>query len=219
MRVCVAMLTMNEAGAAEEVIADVRRTVPEAEIVVVDSSDDATPRIAEAMGARVLRQYPSRGYNAAMALLLREARGDIVVTLDCDTTYPVCRIPDLIRAIAEEGYDVADGSRLPPRPKAMPLANYLGNVLLARIASAIYGRRIPDLHSGMRAYRKSMLDRVRLDVRGDALAVDLLLVPLRMGARIKHLPIDYRPRVGRSKMRPLPTILWTLRRIAATRFA
>src|SRR5580698_7624413 len=93
--ISVAMITMNEERAVGQVIADIRSAVGdrEYEIVLVDSSSDKTPEIAEQLGARVIRQFPPQGYGRAMARVLRECRGDVTVTLDCDGTYPATEIP------------------------------------------------------------------------------------------------------------------------------
>jgi glycosyltransferase involved in cell wall biosynthesis len=216
--VTVAMITMNEAGAVREVIQDIRRIVPAAEILIVDSSEDETPTIAATLGARVIRQFPPKGYGPAMDLALRSAAGAVVVTMDCDGTYPADRVPELARLVVEDGYDLVDGSRLGHKPAAMPWLNYLANYGFALFASVLFKRRITDLHSGMRAYRKSMLDRWRYRVDGAALPVELLLRPIKSGAKVTTVFIDYRHRIGVSTMRPLAGAWWTLKRILDVRF-
>ena len=215
----VAMITMNEEGAIGKVIADIRRFVPDAEILVVDSSKDRTAEIAAEMGARVIKQFPPIGYGPAMDLALRSGKGKVVVTLDCDDTYPAEDIPRLAGLVLDEGYDVVDGSRLKGKPQAMPWINYLANWGFALIASLLFFRRVTDLHSGMRAYRKSVIDELKYQPKGAALPVELLLRPLKMGKKLKVVFIDYRERVGVSTMRPLQSAWWTLRRILAVRFA
>jgi glycosyltransferase involved in cell wall biosynthesis len=213
----VAMISRNEEGAIAKVMADIRRATPEAEILLVDSSVDKTAEIADSLGARVIRQIPPRGYNAAMDLALRSASGRVVVTMDCDDTYPADRIPEMARLVLDEGYDLVDASRLQGRPASMPLINYLANYGFALGASAVFGQRLTDLHSGMRAYRKSMIDDLKFDIAGTALPVELLLLPIQRGYRYKVIFIDYRERVGQSKMRPLYSAWWTLRRIVSVR--
>lgn len=212
MRLTVSMITMNEEGAIGKVVEDIRRVVPEAEILVVDSSRDKTPEIAEALGCRVLRQFPPKGYGPAMDRALREASGDIVITLDCDDTYPVDAIPDLVQGI-EDGFDLVDGSRLHSRPKAMPLANYVANRVFALTARLAHGIRTTDLHSGMRAYRKTMLDQLAWDPAGPALPVDLLLLPYRNGFRVKEIGIAYRERIGATTLHRFTSTWWTFKRI------
>ena len=218
-RITVAMITMNEAEAVAKVIGDIRRAVPGAEILVVDSSRDATPEIARSLGARVLRQFPPKGYGPAMDMALRSSSGEVVVTLDCDDTYPVELIEGMAAMVLEEGCDLVDGSRLARKPAAMPWLNFLANWGFALIASALFLRRIDDLHSGMRAYRKTLIESLRYDMKGAALPVELLLRPLKEGRRIKVIHIPYRPRIGESTMRPLETAWWTLKRIWRSRFA
>src|SRR5690349_1904342 len=67
----VTMITMNEEKAIAKVIGDIRQHVPQAEILVVDSSKDRTAEIAEGLGARVIKQFPPKGYGPAMDLALR----------------------------------------------------------------------------------------------------------------------------------------------------
>ena len=215
----VAMITRNEEKAIGKVIGDIRRTVPEAEILVVDSSSDRTAEIAEELGARVIKQFPPRGYGPAMDTALRSGGGKVVVTLDCDDTYPAEQIPTLARMVLEEGYDVVDGSRLARKPKAMPWLNYFANFGFALFASVLFLRRVTDLHSGMRAYRKELIDQMQYRATGAALPVELLLRPLKLGKRLKVVFIDYKERIGQTTMRPFQSAWWTLRRILAVRFS
>ena len=218
-RIAVVMITRNEQGAVGKVIGDIRRAAPDAEIVIVDSSSDGTPTIAESMGARVIRQFPARGYGPAMDRALHAAEREVIVTLDCDDTYPAEFIEPMARMILEDGFDLIDGSRLAGKPAAMPWINYLANWGFALLASLIFLHRVRDLHSGMRAYRKSLLDNLSYTVNGAALPVELLLRPIRCGYKVKVVAIPYRERIGESSMRPWQSAWWTLRRICVSRFA
>jgi glycosyltransferase involved in cell wall biosynthesis len=215
----VAMITRNEEKAIGKVIADIRRVVPDADVLIVDSSTDRTAEIAAQLGARVIKQFPAQGYGPAMDTALRSGLGRVVVTLDCDDTYPAERIPELARLVLDEGYDVVDGSRLKSKPPAMPWLNYLANWGFALMASVLFANRLTDLHSGMRAYRKSLIDGLQYQPRGAALPVELLLRPLKMGKRLKVVFIEYRERIGQTTMRPLESAWWTLRRIVNVRFS
>src|SRR5208282_3043727 len=208
-----------EERAVGKVIGDIRRAAPEAAIVIVDSSSDSTPTIAESMGARVIRQVPARGYGPAMDRALHAADREVIVTLDCDDAYPVNFIEPMARMIVEDGYDLVDGSRLAGKPEAMPWINYLANWFFALIASAVFFRRVRDLHSGMRAYRKGLIDNLHYDALGAALPVELLLRSIRHGYKVKVISIPYRERIGQSTMRPLSSAWWTMRRILISRFA
>lgn len=218
-RITVAMITRNEEKAVAKVVGDIQRVLPEAEIVIVDSSSDRTAEVAAALGARVVKQFPPRGYGPAMDQALRSSAREVIVTLDCDDTYPVEFIEPIARMVLEEGYDLVDGSRLAGKPAAMPWINYFANWGFAMLASLVFFQRIRDLHSGMRAYRRSLIERLHYDMNGAALPVELLLRPVREGYKVKVITIPYRPRIGESTMRPLQSALWTLKRICRARFA
>lgn len=190
-RVTVAMISMNEEGSVATVIHNIQQALPGAEIVLVDSSQDKTPFIAATLGVNVIRQFPPRGYGWAMITALRESSGEIVITMDCDDTYPADKIPDFAALMFEKNYDVIDASRLRRKPKAMPWLNYLANVFFASIASLLFGRKLTDLHSGMRAYRKSMLDALTFRAEGAALPVELLLKPIVCGYQVHVEFIDH----------------------------
>lgn len=216
--ITILMITMNEAGAVERVIRDIRSAVPEAEILIVDSSKDDTPKIAGSLGARVVRQFPPQGYGKAMDLGFRSAAGDVIVTLDCDNTYPAAQIPMVLAFMNERGADMVDCSRLRCKPAAMPWFNYFANRFFAIVASLLFFRLFTDLHSGMRAYKKSMLENISYQPAGAALPVELLLKPVKMGYKVENYFIDYYPRIGESTMQPLQSAWMTLKRILRVRF-
>jgi glycosyltransferase involved in cell wall biosynthesis len=212
MKVTVSMITLNEERAVAKVIGDIRRVVPDAEIFLVDSSKDRTAEIAAELGARVLKQFPPKGYGPAMDRAVRDASGDVVVTLDCDDTYPVEEIPHLV-ALIEQGADIANTTRVARRPKAMPFANFIANRVFALTARLLHGLKTTDVHSGMRAYRKSMIDAVQWDPNGPALPVDMIVIPHRMGYKVVDVPIDYRERIGTTTLQRWNSTKWTFKRL------
>ena len=154
-----------------------------------------------------------------MELALRSASGQVVVTLDCDDTYPTEDIPRLARLRDGGGLRPrSNGSRLGHKPQAMPWFNYLANAGFALLASLLFGRWLTDLHSGMRAYRKSLIDQLRFDPHGAALPVELLLRPVRMKKRVKLAFIDYRLRIGARDDAAAGKRWWTVVRIFRSRF-
>jgi glycosyltransferase involved in cell wall biosynthesis len=217
--ISIVMITMDEEKAVGKVIGDIQAVLPGAEIVIVDSSRDATPEIAAALAATVIRQFPPQGYGRAMDLALRSYTRPVAVTMDCDDTYPVDFIEPMARMVLDEGYDLVDGSRLKRKPPAMPWINYLANWGFALIASALFARRLTDLHSGMRAYRRGLIADLGCDPIGPALPVDLILRTVRRGYKVKSIFIPYRERIGRSTMRPFQSACWTAKRIFGSRFS
>lgn len=218
MKLTVSMITMNEEGAIAKVVGDIRRVAPGAEILVVDSSKDRTAEIAQSLGCRVVKQFPPQGYGPAMDRAVREAAGDVVITLDCDDTYPVEAIPEMTKLV-DEGYDLVNTTRTWRRPKAMPFANFLANRLFALGARVLHGLKTTDVHSGMRAYRKTMIEAVQWDPRGPALPVDMYVIPYRRGFKVTEIPIDYRERIGTTTLHRFSSTLWTFKRLWRARKA
>src|SRR5277367_386840 len=213
--ISVAMITMNEEKAVARVIEDIRDALHgrEYEIVVVDSSRDATPTIAAGQGARVIRQFPPQGYGRAMGRVLRESHGDVVVTLDCDGTYPASEIPRLADMVLSGQCDLVNASRLERRPEAMPLANYFANRLFAIAGWLLVGVKSTDLHSGMRAYSRRVIQEVEFDPNGPALPVDLMLKPVLEGFHLREVFIPYGQRIGDTTLERWSSTVWTFRRI------
>lgn len=212
MKLTVSMITMNEEGAVAKVIQDIRRVAPDAEVLLVDSSSDRTAEIAQELGCRVIKQFPPQGYGPAMDRAVREAAGDVVITLDCDDTYPVETIPEMMRLI-EQGVDLVNTTRVWRRPKAMPFANFIANRAFALGARILHGLKTTDVHSGMRAYRKSMIDNVQWIAQGAALPVDMYVIPHRLGYRTVEIPIDYRERIGNTTLHRFSSTVWTFKRL------
>ena len=197
----VVMGTYNEEEAVGTVLDDIERVTDGcAEVVCVDGSDDRTPEIAEEHGARVIRQEP-QGYGVAVHAALEAASRDVVVTTDCDDTYPMAALPAFLEAV-NEGYDVVSGDRLYHGAGAMPAFNRFGNHAFAVVASALLGERVHDTTTGMRAYRREVIDEVEW-TENTGLSAELLMRPLARGYDVRELPIEYAERAGETKLDPL----------------
>lgn len=216
--ISVVMITLNEENSVAKVINDIKKIDNRIEINIVDSSTDKTGKIAESLGANVIYQLPPVGYGPAMHRALNSATREIIITLDCDDTYPVNQIDYFSKLIAEKNYQVVDGNRLANKPNNMPLINYIANYFFALIASFLFFVRLKDLHSGMRAYSKSIIKNLPYEIKGVSLPVELILWPLRLGYRVKFVDIDYKERIGQSKLEPLKAAWWTVVRILRARF-
>ncbi len=210
--VSIVTITLNEEAAVAKVVSDVRKVLGDSEIIIVDSSTDRTAEIAKSLGCKVIKQIPPRGYGNAYHEGFRIATGDIIITLDCDDTYPVESIPVFVKKI-QEGFDVVSGSRLQKRPAQMPFANYLANYVFAWSAFWVCGVKTTDVHTGMRAYRKEVLQSFPYEPDSMALAVELYLGPARSGYRCTEIFIDYTERIGVSKLQPIAGTIGTFKRI------
>ena len=197
----VVMGTYNEEAAIGTVLADIERvTDGQAEIVCVDGSDDRTPEIAREHGATVIEQEP-QGYGVAVREALLSASRDVVVTTDCDDTYPMEALPRFLDLI-EEGYDVVSGDRLYHGAGTMPAFNRFGNHAFALVASVLVGERVHDTTTGMRAYRRELLREIRF-TQNTGLSAELLIRPVMRGYEVREEPIQYAERLGETKLDPI----------------
>jgi glycosyltransferase involved in cell wall biosynthesis len=209
--VSVVMGSYNERAAIQHVIEDIEEvTTGRAEIVVVDSSSDGTADVARELGARVIEQ-PPRGYGRAVRRALLEADREVIVTTDCDDTYPMERIPEFLDAI-NEGADVVSGDRISRGAETMPRFNRFGNLAFAAIGSLCCGRRLRDTTTGMRAYRRSVIESIGW-TENTGLSAELLLRPVLRGYDVREMPIDYRERRGETTLDPIrggAAIAWSI---------
>jgi glycosyltransferase involved in cell wall biosynthesis len=205
--VSVIMPCLNEAATVGVCVRKARAAMERAgldgEVVVADNgSDDGSPALARAAGARVVTA-PVRGYGAAYLAGLEAARGSYLVLGDADDTYDFGAVPEFVRAL-QAGNDVVLGSRFRGRilPGAMPwLHRYVGNPVLSGILSLFFGRRVSDAHCGLRAMTRAASERMRLRSSGMEFASEMVAVALRRGLTVAEIPITYYPRGGESKLR------------------
>jgi len=177
----------------------------EGEIIVVDdgSEDNTADIVREYQGVRLIRHDLRRGYGAAIKTGIRHARGEIILVIDADGTYPHHHIPALISGIVEEDYDMVVGARV-SGDVHIPMLRRPAKWLLRRLAEYLSGTRIPDLNSGMRAMRRAVMeDFFHILPEGFSFTTTITLAMLTNGYRIKYMPVDYYKRGGRSKIRPI----------------
>ncbi len=197
----VVMGTYNEEEAIGTVLDDIERvTDGRAEVVCVDGSSDRTPEIARERGATVIEQEP-QGYGVAVREAVLTPDRPVVVTTDCDDTYPMDRLPDFLEAV-NDGADVVSGDRLYHGAKSMPAFNRFGNKAFAALASLLMGERVHDTTTGMRAYRREVVQDVGW-TENTGLSAELLIRPLMRGYDVREEPIEYAERLGETKLDPI----------------
>ncbi len=209
--VSVVVPCFNEVGAIRTTVGELRRALssigPYELIVVDDGSDDGSSAILDELAdadeepaLRLIRHDSNLGYGAAVKSGIRRARGDLIVITDADGTYPAGRIPDLLAAAREA--DMVVGERV-GEPVRSPLGRRSARALLAGYTSWLVGRRIPDPNSGLRVFRRDAAERcLKVLPDGFSLTTTLTVAFIRSGYAVRFMPVAYRPRVGRSKVRP-----------------
>jgi len=196
----VVMGTYNEEDAIGTVLTDIDEvTDGRAEVVCVDGSSDRTAEIAREHGATVIEQEP-QGYGVAVREAVLAPEQPVVVTTDCDDTYPMDQLPAFLEEI-NDGADVVSGDRLYYGADEMPEMNKLGNELFALLATVVMGKRVHDTTTGMRAYRREVVQKIAW-TENTGLSAELLMRPLMRGYDVRERPIEYDERKGETKLDP-----------------
>ncbi len=171
------------------------------EVVVADNgSDDGSAGLAEAAGARVIHE-PRRGYGSAYLAGFAAARGEYIVMLDADLTYPFEVIPKFVGEL-DGGAELVMGDRMDNiQPGAMPwLHKYIGNPILSGVLNLFFNTGVRDAHCGMRGLRKDILPRLDLRTPGMEFASEMVIRASKERMDIREFPISYHPRGGESKL-------------------
>jgi polyisoprenyl-phosphate glycosyltransferase len=172
-------------------------------LCVDDGSTDGTREVLQGLeGIRAILLPRNQGSGTARRIGTQHARGAVVVWTDADMTYPNERIPELVAQL-EEGWDQVVGAR---RTEAgtYKLARVPAKWAIRKLACYLTNTDIPDLNSGLRAFKRSVAEPyLRLLPPGFSCVTTITLAFLSNGHQVKYLPVDYAPRAGRSKFHPL----------------
>ena len=212
--VTVVIPAFNEAAHVADQILDVDRVMQASgwtyEIIVVDDgSTDGTAEAANATGvARVVRRTENRGYGATLKLGVRLSRHEWILITDADGTYPVESIPALLAEAPANSMVV--GSRT-GEAVHVPLVRRPAKWFLNRLASYLAGRHLPDINSGLRLMRKSLINRYEhLLPDGFSFTTTITLSAACNAHPMTYVPINYHARLGESKIRPRHAYDFTL---------
>ncbi|MHB8405988.1 MAG: glycosyltransferase family 2 protein [Gammaproteobacteria bacterium] len=192
----------NEAAALPELLTDLHKLYPQAELLLVDDgSTDDTADVAARHGARVVRHPYSLGNGAAIKSGARAATGNVLVFMDGDGQHNANDIPALLAKL-QTGYDMVVGARTSHSQAS--LGRNFANRIYNRLASWIVGHRIPDLTSGFRAVGAARFrEFLYLLPNGFSYPTTITMAFFRAGYGVAYVPITAGKRLGKSHIRPL----------------
>lgn len=197
MKVSVVIPTLNEEDSIGQTLDRIPR-MEDMEVLIVDGlSTDRTREIAKSKGARVVEEK-RRGYGRAYKTGFREALGDIIVTMDGDTTYPAELVPELVRTLEEENLDFISCDRIRKAEKgAFTPTHALGNRILKITTNILFGLHLNDSQTGMWCFRKSVLKKITLTSDGMPLSEEIKIEAFRHPEiKAREVSVPYRVRVG-----------------------
>jgi glycosyltransferase involved in cell wall biosynthesis len=201
MKVSVVIPAFNE----EQAIGRVVRAVPKDlvdEIIVADNgSTDGTAKQAAAAGARVIHES-RRGYGSVCLAGAKAAReSEVVVFLDGDHSDDPAQLDAIAKPVIEDEADLVIGSRISGELEkgAMPIHGRLGNRFIVILLKLLYGVRITDIGS-FRAIKTKILFELKMEQMTYGWPVEMVVKAARKKLRIKSVPINYRRRIGISKV-------------------
>jgi len=134
-----------------------------------------------------------------------------VVMVDADCTYPLSQSTKIL-GMLKCGSDFVLAYRAVKEKGSMPFLNGIWNWCLSWVASILYGRRVSDVCTGMWGFRTESVRSLDLKSVGFTLEAEIYAKAVKQGYEIEELPVYYRRRVGRAKLRAVDglKILWFL---------
>jgi glycosyltransferase involved in cell wall biosynthesis len=203
--VSVIIPAFNEELGVEQVVTSMKQLLAEhgynAEVIVVDDgSTDSTSFHAANAGARVLKHHSNRGYGASLKTGIVAAKHDTIVITDADGTYPASHIPDILAELTFA--DMVVGARTGAHVR-IPLVRRPAKWVLNRLANYLADAHIPDLNSGLRAFRRDVVMQYFPILPNQFSFTTTITLAMHCDRyAISYLPINYMARKGKSKIVP-----------------
>ena len=166
------------------------------EIIVVDdgSTDGTGEKVAAFPFVKYIRHERNMGKGAAIRTGIKNSRGQILVIQDADLEYlPDC-LPALVKPISDGSMDIVYGSRFKSKPDGMSFSHFWGNSILSTVARFMYNVQITDIMTGQKAFRRSVLDSMKLKENGFAVEIEITCLGFNCSRRFTevHIPYSYR---------------------------
>ncbi|HEY3422703.1 MAG TPA: glycosyltransferase family 2 protein [Methanocellaceae archaeon] len=220
MKTTLVLPAYNEEAALTQTLEEYIEYVDEV-IIVNDGSKDRTDEIARDLASRLpkvkyIKHETNKGKPEALRTGVRNASGDILIFTDTDCTYPARYIPECV-ALIEKGADMVLGARI-FNAENIPRFNRIGNSIFSSLITYFCYNKIQDAQTGFRVMRRDIFPRLDVSARNLEYETKMTIRASKLGYNIVEIPIEYRKRVGKSKLHPIrdgfymlksiPSIVW-----------
>jgi glycosyltransferase involved in cell wall biosynthesis len=193
-RIAVLIPCYNEAEAITAVVRDFAAALPEATIYVYDNnSRDATRERAAAAGA-VVRTETSQGKGNVVRRMFADVEAEVYVLVDGDGTYDAASARRMVDYLLQESLDMVNAARVPVAAAAFRPGHVLGNRMLSRTVTAIFGDRIRDLLSGYRVFSRRFVKSFPALATGFETETELTVHALELRLPVAEIETPYRDR-------------------------
>ena len=211
-RICVVMPAYNAATTLERTFGELDPTVVDRVLLVDDASADETVEVARRLGIETHIHARNRGYGGNQKSCYGAALAgpeEIIVMLHPDYQYTPQLVPAMAAMIAYGEYDVVLGSRILGRGAlvgGMPRYKYISNRFLTLVENLLLGQKLSEYHTGLRAFRREVLERLPLERNSDDFIFDneILVQAFAANFRVGELscPTRYFPEASSIRFAP-----------------
>ena len=161
-------------------------------VVCDDGSSDMTAKIAEDMGAILVKHPKNLGYGAAIRTIFlkaKELESDVLVTIDGDGQHQIMDVEKILKPIEKNQADIVIGSRFLDKKSDVPKYRELGINVITKVTNVSIKNKITDAQSGLRAYSNKVLSEITPSDSGMGISTEILIKSSSKGFRIVEVPI------------------------------
>jgi len=171
-------------------------------IIVEDGSTDKTPEVAKKLAekfdqVRYLHSDERLGKGKSLTMAFRKGKGRILAFVDVDLATDLQHLPELIKAVDEEGYDISIGSRLLPNSRVnRGIRRTITSKVFNKLVRLLLGSDLRDHQCGFKAFRRDIFENLASEVKSDHLFWDseFLVKAQNHGYRVKEIPVRWKDR-------------------------
>ena len=161
-------------------------------VVCDDGSSDMTAKIAEDMGAILVKHPKNLGYGAAIRTIFLKAKdleSDVLVTLDGDGQHQIMDVEKILKPIEKNQADIVIGSRFLDKKSDVPKYREFGINVITKVTNVTIKNKLTDAQSGLRAYSKKVLSEIAPSDSGMGISTEILIKASSKGLKIVEVPI------------------------------
>ena len=223
MKITVGLPAYNEEKNIAKIIVQLKKVADQI-IVCDDGSTDLTSRIAESLGAIVIKHPKNLGYGSAIRSIFlksREINSEVLVTIDADGQHKIEDIEKVAKPVVDGQADISIGSRFLDKNNNAPKYRKLGINIITKVTNSSLSEKITDSQSGFRAYNNKVLQGLTPSDSGMGISTEILIKSSNLGFKIAEVPTEIQYEGDTSSQNPVShgtgVLLSTLKYISIER--